>query len=51
MTVIFARSRIAKIRNDMCYSNKNLINENKNSNDNKEKEINTSEALNWFEVR
>ncbi len=50
MTVTFARIRIAKIRNDMCYSNKNLINENKNNND-KEKEIDTSEALNWFEVR
>ena len=49
MTVEFARSRIAKIRNDMCYSDENLIN--KNNNDNKEKEVNTSEALNWFEVR
>ena len=50
MTVKFARTRIAKIRNDMCYSNKNLINENKNNN-NKEKEINTSETFNWFEIR
>ena len=49
MTVEIARNRIAKIRNDMCYShmsrdNAGLIN-------NKENNNSTSEVVNWFEVR
>ena len=50
MTVEFARNRIAKIRNDMCYShmsrdNAGLINNKENNNNS------TSEVVNGFEVR
>ena len=47
MLVEKARMRIAKIRNDMCYSESNLIKLNK---DNKDNYCEASEVINWFEV-
>ena len=48
MTVEFARMRIAKIRNDMCYSDK-VLNK-KGNNDIKDSYIETNYP-NWFNLR
>ena len=48
MLVEKARMRIAKIRNDMCYSESNLIKLNKN---NKENNTEISYPVDWFEIR
>ena len=48
MLVEKAQMRIAKIRNDMCYSESNLIKLNKN---NKENNVEASCPINWFEIR
>jgi hypothetical protein len=47
MTVEFARMRIAKIRNEMCYSNKVL---NKKGNNIKDNSMEANYP-NWFEIR
>ena len=48
MTVEFARMRIAKIRNDMCYSKKAL---NKKGENNIKDNYMEANYPNWFDLR
>ena len=49
MTVEIARNRIAKIRNDMCYSHTSKAQ--MSAEDIKKINKEASEIVNWFEIR